>query len=102
MEPTPTLDENVTRRPWAVLKPVYGKYPSIVSPSGDAELGTWMVAERVRWTANAAFIVKACNSHDRLVAALRNLLDRYVQAIGNEGPECYAARAALATAEAQP
>lgn len=33
-----------------------------------------------------------------LKAALQALLDRYVQAVGNEGIECYQARAAMAQA----
>lgn len=33
-----------------------------------------------------------------LLTALRLLHERYVMAIGNEGPECYAARAAIAKA----
>lgn len=42
----------------------------------------------------------ACNAYPELVAALEGLLERYVLAIGNEGPEALAARAALAKAKA--
>jgi len=52
-------------------------------------------------TANAAFIVRACNAHDELVAALKGLLDdmRDIRGIDPEEykPESFAAaRAALA------
>lgn len=51
-----------TRGPWAVLIPhksAESKYPSVVSPAGDAEIGTWMVAERVRWMEDACLIAAA-------------------------------------------
>jgi hypothetical protein len=31
----------------------------IVAPAGDAELGTWMIADRVRWVENARLIASA-------------------------------------------
>ena len=40
-----------------------------------AELGNWMVAERVRWLQDAAFIVLAVNAHDDLVATLQMVAD---------------------------
>ncbi len=57
--------------------------------------------------ANAAFIVRAVNSHERLVAALRELHDQVVEWAEAEGheahlvntPEMRAARAALAEVE---
>lgn len=39
---------------------------------------------------------KANDTTRELAEALRDLIDRYVQAIGNEGIECYKARAVLA------
>ena len=57
--------------------------------------------------ANAAFIVRAVNSHEQLVAALRETLaeavGRYEQIVGESPDEsdwCLRARAALAAAEA--
>jgi hypothetical protein len=56
---------------WAVRWSLDGSsYPCIVNPSGDAELGTWMIAERVRWPAHAELICRAVNAFDPLVSAL--------------------------------
>ena len=50
--------EKATPGPWETYP--FGKaYPAIVAPSGDAELGNWMVAERVRWRNDADFIAHA-------------------------------------------
>lgn len=63
-------------RPWAIGPSIGGsKYVSIVDPAGDAELGDWMIAERVRRPEHAALIVRAVNAHEGLVAALERLLD---------------------------
>ena len=49
-----------TPGPWKIV-PNFGgsRYPSIVNPAGDAELGDWMVAEGVRWPADAALFKAA-------------------------------------------
>jgi hypothetical protein len=58
---------------WAVRWSLDGSsYPCIVNPSGDAELGTWMIAERVRWPAHAELICRAVNAFDPLVSALED------------------------------
>lgn len=54
----------------------------------------------------AGIITSSANAHliaaaPELYEALGKLLDRYVQAIGNEGIECYVARAALAKARGE-
>lgn len=62
-------------RPWAIGPSIGGsKYPSIIDPAGDAELGDWMIAERVRRREHAELIVRAVNGHDLLVAALGRLV----------------------------
>lgn len=48
-----------TNGPWQVYSRVGSSYSSIISPAGDAELGNWMVAERVQWNVDAAFIAAA-------------------------------------------
>lgn len=50
------------------------KYASIICPDGDAEMGNWMVAERVRWDSYAEYMVLAVNSHARLTAAVNELI----------------------------
>lgn len=53
--------------------------------------------------ANAEFIVKACNSHDALVGALRKALENLEEVPGRERQwACEAVEAALALAEAKP
>jgi len=100
-KPTP----KTTPRPWAVLigKAFNG---AIVSPAGDAELGNWMVAQLVRWDADAALIVRAVNLHDDLLAALW-ITQQYIQQCAGPGrppgdiaEHLKMARAALAKAEA--
>jgi len=51
--------------------------------------------ETAEWRANARLIAAAPD----LLAALKALHQRYVMAIGNEGPEALSARAAIAKAE---
>lgn len=51
--------------------------------------------------ANAEFIIRACNSHDRLVSALAKLLDHYERGSINDGV-AWDAAAALALAGARP
>lgn len=49
----------------------------IVGPNGEciAETGRWKESELPEMHANAAFIVRACNAHEELLAAARNLLN---------------------------
>lgn len=51
---------------------------------------------REQWEVNAAFIVRACNSHDKLVAALSSLLNGEGDWTAERIAEC---RAALKAAE---
>ena len=70
----------------------------------------WIITDKETWVpriaqvpnydgmpnvANAAFIVKAVNNHDKLVEALRMCVDRMDGEYGFDGPEMDAARAAL-------
>lgn len=58
-------------RPWAIGPSIGGSpYPSIVDPAGDAELGDWMIAERVRRPEYAELIIRAVNAHEILMTAL--------------------------------
>lgn len=61
--------EKATPGPWEVHKLSFdgSKYPAVVSPAGDAELGNWVVAERVRRERDAAYIAAA---HPAAVLAL--------------------------------
>ena len=85
--------------PWIVLPNDMGRINSIVNPDGEAEFGTWLIAD-CRWPVDAAFIVKACNAHDDLVAALRGMILANEGDMAPEEPELIFARAALAKAEA--
>jgi hypothetical protein len=104
-----------TPTPWRVYKTTNGR---LLLGIGDADAGGITDAEFGLWrseperSANAAFIVKAVNSHEALVTALRDILDnthvgKAGQIVterskyGNYPARCYhAARAALASAEA--
>jgi hypothetical protein len=104
-----------TPTPWRVYKTTNGR---LLLGIGDADAGGITDAEFGLWrseperSANAAFIVKAVNSHEALVTALRDILDnthvgKAGQIVterskyGNYPARCYhAARAALAFAEA--
>jgi hypothetical protein len=57
-----------------------------------------MVARTVT-LAEAQFIVRACNCHDQLVAALKGFVE-YAEACDDDSVELDRARAALAAAEA--
>ena len=63
-----------TPGPWKIV-PNFGgsRYPSIVNPAGDAELGDWMVAERVRWPTDAALIAAAPTMAKAIEAMLMRL-----------------------------
>lgn len=78
---------------------------NIISGDGGKCLMTWQTrslsvstAER---DANAAFIVRAVNSHAALTGALKLLLER-LDIMGIVGPAVRRAEEALAAAEAQP
>jgi hypothetical protein len=69
--------EAATEGPWRVIEPPKArpddKTPligNVVAPDGDAELGNWMVAERVVWKVNRDFIAAARSDVPRLVAEL--------------------------------
>jgi hypothetical protein len=52
--------------------------------------------------ANGEFIVRACNAHDGLLAALQRMVEVFDGPGGTDSPACVAARAAIARAEGQP
>lgn len=93
-----------TPTPWA-FEPDHSKRDGSQFIFSDADRDTWVATAENRETngaeasANAAFIVRACNSHDALVAALREIA-------AMNGTYCgvavETARAALAAAESQP
>ena len=90
-----------TPGPWKII-PAFGgsRYPSIVNPAGDAELGDWMVAERVRWPADANLIAAA----PELLAALTAIVNSTDYGCDEDGkdsdrPLMQNARAAIAKAE---
>ena len=71
--PTPwILDIGDTRRP----------FPFIMAPEGGPGM---MVAEVVSGRLDAAFIVRACNSYNDLLAALKLLLDQEANMAGECG-----------------
>jgi hypothetical protein len=53
------------------------------------------------WPGDAAFIVRACNAHDAMLAALKNV-EASLTALGAKGEPLKSVRAAIAKAEAQP
>lgn len=65
-----------TPTPWRVFTATNGLYIGVGEPNGegilDAGFGVWR--EGPEAIANAAFIVKAVNAHDELVAALQALI----------------------------
>lgn len=61
--------EKATAAPWE-RAPTGAWRNGIVSPSGDAELGNWMVVEIIRWTGDRDFIVTARNDAPAIAAAL--------------------------------
>ena len=96
-----------TPGPWKIV-PNFGgsRYPSIVNPAGDAELGDWMVAEQVRWAADAALIQAAPEllaaldeADSALEAAATMLAPTHPKTAANFGRICARARAAIALAE---
>jgi hypothetical protein len=100
--------------PWRVEKAVNGNWIEAGHASAPVSIARTFYNDvgSVTEDANAAFIVKAVNSHDALVTALRDILDnthvgKAGQIVterskyGNYPARCYhAARAALAFAEA--
>ena len=61
----------------------------------------WQAALRASGALPAVKESLTTDAARELADALRGLLDRYVQVIGNEGIECYKSRAALARYEEQ-
>lgn len=67
---------NHTELPWSYQASGFNNKPKpaddfdIVHKPGDAELGNWMIAPKVRGKANAALIVHRVNNWDKLVEAL--------------------------------
>ena len=51
--------EAATPGPWKELPKFKDRFSAIVSPAGDAELGTWMVADTIRWSNDADLIAHA-------------------------------------------
>lgn len=82
--PVPSsADAAHTPGPWEVVPAVLGgPYPSIVSHTGDAELGNWLVAERVRWDVDARLIAAAPD----MLAAL-DQLTAFVSIMIGQGPD---------------
>lgn len=66
--------EKATAAPWE-RAPTGAWRNGIVSPSGDAELGNWMVVEIIRWTGDRDFIVTARNDAPAIAAALVEAVD---------------------------
>lgn len=87
----PRLDAKATERPWSVQRK-----REVCPESHDLFIVAYTSgADQSEAEANAAFIVRACNAHDSLVAAL-TALDEYYGASGKVWAE---ARAALKLAE---
>jgi len=91
-----------TETPWTLSEPqaVHGIETYEIHWSADGEC----VAEIVHGKDDAAFIVRACNAHDELVAALEALVRDYEEfdkyPTSDEHP-LYAARNALAKAKGE-
>jgi len=106
-----------TPTPWAAVP---GEESVIYSPqAGGRAVARTLANPDPTWPAeaNAAFIVRACNAHDEMLAALKELIEANAAAVpkpGETGLErndrwharrnaaFAAARAAIAKAEAQP
>lgn len=90
------LLERATREPWDDLG------HAIVSPRGDAELGNWMVAERVRWEEDRRLIVAMRNHLPALLSALAGMREalKFYADIDNPDDDGARARAALAEGNA--
>tara|TARA_R110000868_G_scaffold23596_3_gene94767 strand:- start:192 stop:503 length:312 start_codon:yes stop_codon:yes gene_type:complete len=72
------MTQTHTPTPWIVSPPL-GEGAIQIQSTGLNAYGNWIVAEVPDRTeedkANAAFIVRACNAHEELVAALEELLN---------------------------
>ena len=80
--------------PWAVIPCDYDPYGDIGIHSADGRrfARLWLDDAPVEdynddQQARAAYITKACNAHDDLVAALKGMLDRYPNNFGDEQPK---------------
>lgn len=78
-----------TKTPWRVGKPSQmgsvvadEPVPEIKGSDAVEHYGGHLVAESIA-PRNAAFIVRACNSHDQLVAALEDMMD-WARAVSDE------------------
>lgn len=93
-----------TPTPWEVSLRNAGA--AIIAPaaSGKIHEATIICSGLGGHRGNAAFIVRACNAHDELVAALRNSLAfvEYVANNGNEGAHETAVEIRAALAKVQP
>lgn len=74
--------------------PVYG----LDMPSFDIYDASEWNGDPTEGQENAAFIVRACNSHEDLLAACKGLVDLLDAHSWGEGPALRAARAAIAKA----
>lgn len=89
-----------TPTPWRV----YDHMPNCIEDAmGNDVFAQAMNKGSERNEANAAFIVQACNAHDALVAALRDVLSQYLLFVNVNSDEIASAvvaqaRAALALA----
>jgi hypothetical protein len=91
-----------TKLPWAIST----VSADIIVNNRDnfvAKCGESLFIPENEQDANAAFIVRAVNAHDELVAELRNMIDIYWGEHGDGGQEpTYIVRAKAALAKAQP
>lgn len=83
-----------TPTPWGV--PDGGTQPTITTADESKHIAT-MADTGDEMEANAAFIVRAVNCHEALVAALKGLVER-----GTDSPVHLAAEAALRAAGVEP
>lgn len=90
-----------TPTPWQVMKregKMHFGY-RIVNPAGDAECGNWTVAEKVPWKEDAAFIVRAANAHNDLLAACKAMVARMRNGHTDLSEAAFEMEAAIAKAE---